>query len=132
MRIAFGKAAPKLSESDVTQQIKDFMEWRQWRAVRFQRTVVQLPGGGAFSTGEPGQADWQFIRYIDSGIPGTAIVLWVEMKAKDKVAKCRCATKKPHARCTACDQKTWKERERKRGGMVWQVITQTRHKYGNS
>ncbi len=123
-RIAFGRkpTVNQLSEEHVTKQVKDFLEWRGWRAIRFQRTMVQLPGGGAFSTGEPGQADWQFVRYIESeSVPGAAVVLWVEMKATGKRAYCICATKRTHQRCTACDQISWKARERKRGAVVWTI-----------
>lgn len=124
MRLAFGKkpTVNQLSEEHVTRQVKDYLEWRGWRAIRYQRTIVQIPGGGAFSTGEPGQADWQFVKYIETkDMPGTAIVLWVEMKATGKRAYCICATKKERQRCTACDQKNWKARERSRGAVVWTI-----------
>lgn len=111
----------KLSEADVTAQIRAFLEHRGWRPIRYQRTVVQMAGGGAFSTAEPGQADFQFVRYLPSSVPGGSIILWVEMKKKGMFAKCRCATKKPRQRCTACDQATWRDRERRRGALVWMV-----------
>lgn len=113
---------PKLSESDVTKQIRDFLEWRQWRCIRHNRSIVTMPGAGIVSFGEPGMPDLQFIRYVPTeGIPGAAIVLWLELKATGKKAQCRCPTKKPGQRCTACDQKNWKDRERKRGAVVWQI-----------
>jgi len=65
-----------LLEADVTKQIKDFMRWRGWRPVRFQRTIVP----GQFQTGEPGVPDFQFIRYLHTGFPGLAVLCWVEMK----------------------------------------------------
>ena len=112
----------KLNEADVVAQVRGYLEHRGWRPIRYQRTVVQMAGGGAFSTAEPGQADLQFIRYLEhSAIPGASIVLWIEMKKKGAFAKCRCATKKPRQRCTACDQATWRERERRRGALVWMV-----------
>lgn len=114
-------AFPKLSEADVTAQVKGFLEARGWRAIRMNRGLVQ-----GFSSvvqfGEPGQPDWQFIFYIRGcEIPAATVTLWVEMKAPGAKAWCRCATKRPKQRCTSCDQKRWKQSERARGGVVWTV-----------
>lgn len=87
----------KLTERDVTRQIRDFLEWRQWRALRQQRTVIP----GAFQTGEPGIPDFLFLRYLPDGM---ALALWVEMKAP--------------GRKTAERQQQWRAREEKRGAVV--------------
>ena len=114
--LQFGKQ--KLSEADVTLQIRGFLESRNWRIIRFQRTVVP----GQFSTHEPGTPDLMAIRYVESvALPGAAVVLWLEMKKKGARAQCRCATKKNRQRCSACDQSSWKKRERLRGAQVWMV-----------
>lgn len=108
----------KLSEADVTLQIRGFLEAKNWRIIRFQRTVVP----GQFSTHEPGTPDLAGIFYVkDQSIPGAAVVLWIEMKKKDARPQCRCATKKARQRCTACDQAAWRQRERARGAVVWTV-----------
>lgn len=107
----------KLSEADVTSQIRGFMESRGWRALRFQRTVMP----GQFSTHEPGTPDLQMIKYVPSAGIGCALVLWLEMKKRGARAVCRCRTKKPRQRCSSCDQANWRERERRRGAQVWVV-----------
>jgi hypothetical protein len=91
----------KLLEADVTKQIKDFMEWRQWRPVRMQRTVIP----GAFQTGEPGIADYLFIRYLHTEFAGLAVTCWVEMKRQ-------------HRGKMGDDQIKWRDREKKRGAIV--------------
>lgn len=107
--------APKLSESDITGQIKDFLSHRGWRAIRHQRTVVP----GAFQAGEPGMPDFLFLRYLERGY---GLVLWVELKRPSDRRKCRClqnaGTRK---RCTVCDQANWRKREEGRGAKVWRV-----------
>ena len=106
-----------LSEVHVSAQVSSFLRHRAWRQIRFQRTVVP----GIFSTHEPGIPDMQFIRYLDCAIPGAAFVLWIEFKAAGVRARCRCATKAPRQRCTACDQARWKRDEIARGALVWTV-----------
>jgi hypothetical protein len=71
----------KLLERDVTRQHKDYLEYRGWRMIRFQRTVVATPGG-AFSTGEPGMPDYAAVRYLPAGdgAPGSCLVFWLELK----------------------------------------------------
>ena len=113
------RSSPKLSESDIVAQVKGFMQHREWRAVRMQRTIVP----GQFQTGEPGIPDFQFVRYVgNQSVSAGALVLWVEFKARGVRAKCRClqihGTRK---RCTACDQRKWRERERALGATVWLV-----------
>jgi hypothetical protein len=109
----------KLNEADVTAQIRGYLEHRGWRPIRFQRTVMP----GQFSTGEPGMPDFCFVRYIGTGeLPAATLMLWCEFKQKGARAKCRCATKKPRQRCTLCDQKAWRDRERSRGAVVWTQV----------
>jgi hypothetical protein len=68
-----------------------------------QRTV--LPG--SFQTGEPGQADYLFLRYLTGEKPGSTLALWIEFKA-------------PNGRLRK-GQPEWHARERLRGGLVWVV-----------
>lgn len=106
---------PRLDESQITKQVKDFMLAHGWRSVRMQRTVVP----GQFQSGEPGMPDMLFIRYLENAV---SLTLWVEFKTPQDRRKCRCAqilgTKK---RCTVCDQAKWRDRERRAGGAVWLV-----------
>jgi hypothetical protein len=112
------KGGLRLSEADVTVQIRGFLESKGWRIIRFQRTVVP----GQFSTHEPGTPDLAAIFYVkDQSIPGAAVVLWLELKKSGARAQCRCATKKPRQRCSGCDQAAWRQRERARGAIVWTV-----------
>jgi hypothetical protein len=92
-----------LLEKDVTRQVVDYLAFRGWRAIRMQRTV--LPG--SFQTGEPGQADYLFLRYMPGGKPGETMALWVEFKA-------------PGGRLRN-GQAEWHAREQLRGGIVWVV-----------
>ena len=113
-------AGPKeLAECDVTQQVRDFMAARGWRPIRMQRTIVP----GQFSTCEPGTADFLFVYYLKSN-QGSTLALWVELKNPKARMYCRClqnrGTKK---RCTMCDQKTWRDRERARGAVVWTGVS---------
>src|SRR6516164_1724905 len=112
-RMRSGK--PHLVESDITRQVKDFMVAHGWRSIRNQRMV--LPG--TFQTGEPGMPDMVFIRYLQNGV---ALVLWVEFKKPGDNRKCTCVKNAgTRRRCTVCDQKAWRDRERQRGGIVWTV-----------
>jgi hypothetical protein len=93
----------KLLEKDVARQVCDYLGFRGWRPLRMQRTV--LPG--SFQTGEPGQADYLFLRYLTGGRPGSTLTLWLEFKA-------------PNGRLRK-GQAEWHARERLRGGLVWVV-----------
>ena len=107
-----------LSESQVSKQVRDFMEARGWRCLRFQRTVIP----GAFSSAEPGCPDLSFTRYLDCKVTGAALVLWLEMKSATDRRSCRCLQNQgTRKRCTVCDQKNWHQRERLRGATVWVV-----------
>ena len=107
-----------LSESDVVRQIRDFLQHRQWRMVRMQRTVVP----GQFQSGEPGMADAVFLRYVPTALPGSALILWCEFKSPNDRRKCRCAQiQGTRKQCGVCLQKRWRERERSRGALVWTV-----------
>lgn len=90
-----------LLEADVTAQIKDFMEWRNWRAIRMQRTVVP----GQFSTGEPGIADFLFVRYLRTEFLGLSVTCWIEMK-------------RAQGGKLADKQIAWRNRELLRGAVV--------------
>jgi len=101
-----------LAESDVTKQVRDFMESHGWRSVRMQRTIVP----GQFSTCEPGTADFLFLYYARKA----ALALWVEFKRPKARMQCRCLQNRgTRKRCTFCDQKQWTDKERARGGIVW-------------
>lgn len=107
------KFPPPLVESDITRQVKDFMEHRSWRAIRMQRTIVP----GQFSTCEPGTADFLFLYYLGGG---SCYSLWVELKRPKARMQCRCLQNRgTRKRCTMCDQRNWQATERARGGRVW-------------
>jgi hypothetical protein len=115
MRVKTGPRQPRLDESFIAKQVKDFMLIKGWRAIRNQRMV--LPG--TFQSGEPGIPDYCFIRYLKDGV---ALVLWVEMKRPGYTDNHRCARiQGTRKRCTPCDQKMWRTRERRNGGIVWIV-----------
>lgn len=111
-------AAPKLAERDIVAQVRGYLESRGWRAIRHGRGIVQGFGGQVVQFGEPGMADYQFVYYRPER-PALSFTLWVEFKRTGAKARCICRTKKPRQRCTACDQATWRERERARGALVW-------------
>lgn len=111
---------PLLAEADVVGTVSDYLKHKGWRTVRNQRTVVP----GQFSTGEPGMADNAFIYYLgNKRIPTLSLVLWIEFKKPKARPRCKCienaGTRK---RCTFCDQRTWREREKARGGVVWSGV----------
>jgi hypothetical protein len=91
----------KLLEAEVTKQIRSFMEFRGWRAIRMQRTVIP----GAFQTGEPGIPDFLFIRYLPTEFSGLSVACWVEMK-RAKYGK------------LSDDQHRWRGRELRLGAVV--------------
>jgi hypothetical protein len=106
MRIsAISKKPPaKLLEKQVTEQVRDYLKYRGWRAIRMQRTVVP----GAFQSGEPGMPDYLFLRYLPVCNQATAaLALWIEFKA-------------PGGRLRE-GQLEWHYREGLRGGIVWIV-----------
>ncbi len=97
-------SAGELLEKQITQQVRDFLAFRGWRPVRMQRTV--LPG--SFQSGEPGQPDFLFLRYLPGCKPATAcLALWIEFK-------------RPGGKLRE-GQPEWHQRERLRGGTVWVV-----------
>jgi len=103
MRAARALQPPlKLKERDVVKQVKDFLAWRGWRAVRMQRMI--LPG--SFQTGEPGMADYLFLRYSPEST-GACLCLWIEFKRPGGPMR--------------QGQMEWHERERIRGAAVWVV-----------
>lgn len=111
----------KLLEREVTGQIRDFLKLRGWRPIRMQRTVVP----GQFQSGEPGMADYQFVRYLgENGLcqrwPGLALVVWIEMKGQTDKRRCSChlrATKGKNGKCTVCRQREWRANEEARGAL---------------
>jgi hypothetical protein len=108
MRIsAISKIPPvKILEKQVTEQVRDYLKYRGWRAIRMQRTVVP----GAFQSGEPGMPDYLFLRYLPpfpTPKGAAALCLWIEFKA-------------PGGKLRE-GQAEWHCRERLRGGSVWVV-----------
>ena len=101
----------KLLEKHVSAQVRDFLKFRQWRSVRTQFAFAP----GSFQTGEPGMADYLFLRYLENGL---ALALWIELKGPNDQRKCRCEVDKV---CKLCRQTAWQERERVRGARVWVV-----------
>ena len=68
-----GTALPALKESDITTQIKGFLESRGWYAIRLQSGTVRGVTGGTFMRlGKRGLPDWCFLRGREA--------LMVEMK----------------------------------------------------
>ena len=91
--------AKHILEKQVDKQVRDFLELRGWRRIRFQATVIP----GAFRTAEPGMADCLYIKYLDRN--GVCVALWIETKraVRGKLAD---------------DQRAWRDRELKRGAVV--------------
>ena len=88
----------KLTERDVTRQVRDFLEAHGWRAVRMQVARIATVSGG-FEVGELGMPDYLFLRYeadipdlaleshVDfqpDSLPAVCQALWVEVKALGK------------------------------------------------
>ena len=68
---------PALRESDVTKQIKGFLESRGWYAVRLQSGVVRgITRDSFMRLGKKGLPDWIFVRGREA--------LFVEMKRPGK------------------------------------------------
>jgi len=95
----------KILEKEVTASVKKYLMLRGWRPIRFQRTVMS----GSFQAGEPGQADFLFVRYDSDALhaPGAGRLLWCEMKSP--------------AGHLGPKQEEWIARERGRGALVWVV-----------
>lgn len=94
-----------LLEADVSQQVKDFMEWRGWRAKRQNVTKVPDGTGRWIHFNEPGVADFLFIKYLSTELTGLSVTCWVEMK-RERGGR------------LAEDQKKWRDREVSRGAVV--------------
>jgi hypothetical protein len=83
------KATLKLSERVVTKQIRDFMVYHGWRAIRLQSGLFARPDGKLCSrvhVGEKGMPDYLFLkshpRYF-----GAAYCVFVELKAEGKTVE---------------------------------------------
>lgn len=112
----FDPDTPRLTEADVTTQVRDFLRAKGWRPLRMHSGL--LPGARyPIRVGEPGMADYLFVRYLR---PGVAAALWIEMKRPGARAVCRCAGRRS-GKCTACSQAAWRAQESHLGAMVWQV-----------
>ena len=94
----------KLRERDVTRQVKDFLEWKGWRAYRNQVITSQNVAGGWIRSGEKGMPDWLFVYYAQDHLPAMALVLWIEMKAEGEPLR--------------PDQVRWQEIEMARGAWI--------------
>lgn len=105
------KSPVKILEKQITEQVRDFLKYRGWRPVRTQFAFSP----GSFQTGEPGMADYLFLRGTG---PSVALALWIEFKGPRDKRRCTCAVGK---QCKQCRQKAWQERERQRGFTVWVV-----------
>lgn len=73
-----------LRESDVSKQIRDFLEFRGWRVIRMNVTKTQDKSGRWTSFGEVGQPDYLclFYKLNRANPPGCSVALWVEVKQK--------------------------------------------------
>lgn len=106
----------KLLESELSQQVTDYLRHRGWRLIRMNRGLFSDRTGHTVQFGEPGMADYLALHYRPPA------VIWIEMKrSAEKKPRCICLTKKPRQRCTACDQAAWQLAERARGGTVWVI-----------
>jgi hypothetical protein len=112
----------KLLEAAVTDQVRGFLEHHGWRGLRMGRGGMAVPNQ-YITFGEPGVPDWLFLRYAPNApeLCAAGLMLWIEFKRRGARAQCRCRSKAPRQRCTACDQKNWRERERRAGAEVWLV-----------
>ncbi len=111
-------------EAQVTAQCVDFLESHGWRAIRMNRGMARYGDRGVVTYGEPGQADWIFVRY-GTYRPILAMkrveLMFIEFKSPTDRRKCICRTKKPRTRCTPCDQQNWRVREQARGAVVLRI-----------
>lgn len=107
----------KLAEREVTKQIRDYLKYRGWRALRMQSASFSGPTGGVVSVGEPGIPDYLYLYYLGDS---EALVLWIELKSPNDRRTCRC---RPDSKrlCTVCAQSAWKTKEQERGAVVLQV-----------
>jgi hypothetical protein len=130
MLVAHPPKPKKLLEREVTGQIRDFLKLRGWRPIRMQRTVVP----GQFQTGEPGMADFLFLRYLPGSCAkpagdflteriapcGLTLALWVEMKGQTDRRRCNCAARAmrgKRGKCSVCTQQDWRRKEESRGAL---------------
>lgn len=113
----------QLSERDVTKQVKDFLEHRNWRPLRTQSGKFSNPSGQTFQIGEDGMADFEMVHYlkgIEAKPAGLSLVLWVEVKKPNARMSCTC---EPHHNktCRMHRQMKWRQREELRGAVVVKV-----------
>ena len=93
-----------LREREISQQVRDFLNWKGWRILRNNVTTVRDHAGNWTSFGEKGMPDFTALFYLQHARPGMAVCLWVEVKQKDGVLR-------PH-------QVVWHRDETARGGLV--------------
>ena len=101
-----------IRESDIQRTITDLLRAEGWRVFHFEDGFDQR---SRKRKGEPGMPDLLCIRYapiIDSELagPGTAQVLWIELKRIDKRGRTTKASQ---------TQMDWHRDERARGALVW-------------
>ena len=104
-------------ERTITSQVVSFLEQRGWRPIRFQRTVDVKRG---FQTGEPGQADYLFLKY-DHPEYYLVYAMWIEFKSPRDRRSCGCLTRAKAGKrgiCGFCQQANWRSREIARGAVV--------------
>lgn len=108
----------KLLEAHVIQQVRAFLEFNGWRAVKHEYLFT-----GVKTVGEVGMPDWSFTHYLKGD--GVTCTLWIEFKSPDDRRKCRCeaknAGKKRWTLCTPCAQQKWRAAEEARGAVVLRV-----------
>jgi len=98
----------RLKEREVTRQVRDYLEWHGWRALRNQSAVSMNQAGGVFRSGEKGMPDYLFLYYFrHQPYAGTCIHLWVEMKREGANLD--------------GPQIEWQMKETARGAVVWTV-----------
>lgn len=112
--------APKVLEAGVSKACVDFLEAHGWRAIRMPRGKTNFAGRWV-TMHEPGQTDWEFIKYKMGSRIGESRTIWIEFKDPNDKRKCTCLTKAPRARCTICDQQNWRVREQARGAVVLRI-----------
>lgn len=98
----------RLKEREVTRQVRDYLQWHKWRALRNQSAVSTNQAGGVFRSGEKGMPDYLFLYYFQhQPYAGTCVHLWVEVKREGQPLDPA--------------QIKWQVEEIARGGIVWTV-----------